>query len=71
VLDAMGLVLDDQWLTVEGLVGTTLRVRVAGRSPQSDVQFLTPEIAGSAHLTGTHQFIVEAGDDVEPFAIGG
>ena len=70
VLDAMGVIVDDQWLTVEGLAGTTLRVRVESRRMSNGLALLVPELVGSAYRTGSHEFVVDPADDLDPFQIG-
>lgn len=63
VLDAMGLVVDDQKFTHEGLAGTVLRGRIVDRQESQDVPMLVAAIESSTWITGHHDLIVEDGDD--------
>jgi proline racemase len=67
VLDAMGLVGGDTPVVYEGLAGTHLTFRVAGRSMVGDYNALVPEVTGSAWITGDHTFVA---DDTDPFREG-
>jgi proline racemase len=62
VLDAMGLMAGGHDFTTEGLLGTTFRSRVAGRTAVGDHDAILVETEGSAWLTGDHQWIVQRGD---------
>lgn len=61
VLDAIGL-LGDGPLTCEGLIGSQLVLRAAGRTMVGDYSAIVPEIEGSAWITGDHTFIVDQAD---------
>lgn len=67
VLDAMGVLNEDEPFVLEGLSGQRLTGRVAGRTMVADLPGLIPEIEGSAWVTGEHRFVA-APDD--PFARG-
>jgi trans-L-3-hydroxyproline dehydratase len=67
VLDAMGLLADDQPFTHESLVGTTFRGRVVGRTEVGEYPAIVPEIEGSAWITGEHTFLI---DDDDPLKEG-
>ena len=67
VLDAMGLLPDDQIFVHESLTGTLFRGRAARRSLVGDLPALVPEIEGSAWITGEHTFLL---DDDDPFREG-
>jgi proline racemase len=71
VLDVMGLLLDDQTFTHEGLLGTMLKGRVLGRQPSAgdDIASVTPAVEGTAFITGRHEFQSDDDDPVAPFAI--
>ena len=67
VLDAMGLMSEDRPLTLEGLIGTRLTGRVAGRAAEGDRAAILPEIEGAAFITGEHTFLI---DDRDPLRDG-
>ena len=67
VLDAMGLLTDDQVFTHESIVGTVFRGRVRERTTVGDYEAIVPEIAGSAWITGEHVFLI---DDEDPLRDG-
>lgn len=56
VLDAMGLLTEEHRLVHEGILGTTLQGRIAGR-PQGEDADIIPVIEGSASITGFHEFV--------------
>jgi len=57
VLDAMGLLVDDQPFTHEGVLGTVLKGRVIDRYQTGDVPMVVPAVEGSASITGFHDFV--------------
>ncbi|NQW05369.1 MAG: proline racemase family protein [Acidobacteria bacterium] len=65
VLDAMGLVNDDEPFVHESIIGTTFSARVMERTSVGDHAAIVPELTGSASITGDHSFVVGA-DDVLP-----
>jgi proline racemase len=67
VLDAMGLLPDDQTFVHESLTGTLFRGRAARRSLVGDLPALVPEIEGSGWITGEHTFLL---DEDDPFREG-
>ena len=67
VLDAMGLLADDQVFRHESIVGTLFRGRIKRRAAVGDYQAVVPEIEGSAWITGEHLFLV---DDEDPLREG-
>jgi proline racemase len=67
VLDAMGLLPDDQTFVHESLTGTLFRGRASRRSLVGDLPALVPEIEGSAWITGEHTFLL---DEDDPFREG-
>jgi proline racemase len=67
VLDAMGLLPEGEPFVHEGLSGSLLRGRVAGRARVGDIAALVTEIEGSAWITGEHTFLL---DDDDPFREG-
>ena len=62
VLDAMGLLPDDQPFVHEGPVGSLLRGRVVRRTIVGDLPAIVAEIEGSAWITGEHAFVVSEED---------
>ena len=67
VLDAMGLLADDQVFVHEGLSGAVLRGRPIRRTEVGGLPALITEITGSAWVTGEHTFVL---DDDDPFREG-
>jgi proline racemase len=57
VLSAMGLVADDQPFRHEGILGTLLEGRVVNRQQIGEIETVTPQIEGSATVTGFHEFV--------------
>ena len=67
VIDAMGLLADDEPFVHEGVLGTTFSGRVAGRTQVGDYPAVVAEIRGAAWITGEHTFVVA---DDDPLAEG-
>jgi proline racemase len=67
VLDAMGLLPDDQTFVHESLTGALFRGRAARRTLVGDRPAVIPEIEGAAWITGEHMFFL---DDDDPFREG-
>ncbi|HEY2905490.1 MAG TPA: proline racemase family protein, partial [Vicinamibacterales bacterium] len=67
VVDAMGLLTDEKPFVHESLIGTRFNGRIAGRTTVGEYQAITPEIEGSAWITGEHTFLV---DDSDPLKAG-
>jgi proline racemase len=67
VLDAMDLLPDGDPFVHEGLSGSLLRGRIAGRSRVGESGAIITEIEGSAWITGEHTFLL---DDDDPFREG-
>ena len=67
VLDAMGLLQDDQPFVLEGVAGALFRGRVIGRTVVGELPALSTEVEGSAWITGEHTFHL---DDDDPFREG-
>jgi proline racemase len=66
VLDAMG-VLEDQTVTHEGLIGTSLPSSVLHRHTVSGVPTVVPVVQGSAWITGRHAFELDDDDPLPAF----
>src|SRR5262245_29370758 len=69
VLDAMGLVDGSRLFIHEGLVGTTVGVRVQRRERIGEIRVIVPVVDASAWVTGRHEFEVDDRDPLEPFEI--
>jgi proline racemase len=67
ILDAMGLLPEDQPFIHEGVTGTLLRGRVVRRTQVADRPAIVTEITGTAWLTGDHAFVL---DDDDPLREG-
>jgi proline racemase len=67
ILDAMGLLPEDQPFIHEGLAGTLLRGRVLRRTQVGDRAAVVTEITGTAWVTGDHTFVL---DDDDPLREG-
>jgi trans-L-3-hydroxyproline dehydratase len=58
-------------LAIESLVGTRFEVRVLCETEVGGLPAVVPEVAGSAHLTGRHEFWVDPADPLrEGFLLG-
>lgn len=62
VLDAMGLMMDDQPFVNEGCMGTLLRGRVVRRTTAGELPAIVTEVEGSAWITGEHTFLLDEDD---------
>jgi proline racemase len=67
VLDAMGLLPDDQQFVQEGLVRTRFRGRLIGRTQVGELPAIVTEIEGSAWITADQTLYV---DDEDPLREG-
>jgi proline racemase len=67
VLDAMGLLQDDQPFVHESIIGTLHRGRVARRTQVGEYPAIVTEIEGTAWMTGEHTFFI---DDEDPLKEG-
>jgi trans-L-3-hydroxyproline dehydratase len=67
VLDAMGLLQEDQTFVNESLTGALFRGRIARRTEIGDRPAIVPEVTGTAWITGEHTFLL---DDDDPFREG-
>jgi proline racemase len=67
VVDAMGLLTEEKPFVHESLIGTRFKGRIAGRTTVGEHEAITPEIEGSAWITGEHTFLV---DDSDPLKAG-
>ena len=62
VLDAMGLLPEDQTFVHESLTGALFRGRAVRRTVVGDFPALVPEVEGTAWITGEHTFLVDEDD---------
>jgi trans-L-3-hydroxyproline dehydratase len=53
---------EGEWITIESLIGTRFDVRVARATRCGDLDAVVPEVRGSAHLTGRHEFWIDPED---------
>lgn len=67
VVDAMGLLAEDQPFVHESVIGTRLASRLVGRTVVGDYPAIVAEIEGSAWITGEHRFVM---DDDDPLKDG-
>jgi proline racemase len=67
VLDAMGLLDAARPFVHEGIIGTRISGRVAGRTEVGDYPAVVTEVEGSAWITGEHAFTI---DDRDPLKEG-
>ncbi len=52
----------------ESIIGTRFTGRLLAARDRSGYTLLTPEISGSAHITGHHTFVRDQWDDLDPFS---
>jgi proline racemase len=62
VLDAMGLLADDERFVHESITGTLFRGRAVRRTIVGEQSALIAEIEGSAWITGEHTFLIDEDD---------
>jgi trans-L-3-hydroxyproline dehydratase len=65
VLDAMGMLPEDQPFVHEGLAGTLFRGRAARRTLVADTPALVAEVEGSAWITGEHTLLLDEDDPLK------
>ena len=65
VLDAMGLIHDDQPFVHESILGTLHRGRVVRRTQVGEVAAIVSEIEGTAWITGEHTFYIDEDDPLK------
>jgi proline racemase len=65
VLDAMGLLQDDQSFVHESVIGTLHRGRVARRTQVGEFGAIVTDIEGTAWITGEHIFYVDEDDPLK------
>ena len=62
LLDRDGSLLRGETFVHESVIGTEFEARVTGDAQVAHFPAVVTEIAGSAHLTGFHQFVLQPGD---------
>lgn len=64
ILEARGELEAGQWITVESIVGSRFRGRVADATESGGIRSIVPEIEGSAHLTGRSEVWIDPEDEI-------
>ncbi len=64
ILSERGSAEEGQSFVVESLIGTTFAGRVVGKTRFGPYGAVVPEVEGSAHITGRHEFLVDPGDPI-------
>ena len=59
---AQGELAADQEITIESILGSTMTVRVAAQTTFGPFAAVIPEVAGTAHVTGRHEFWFDPDD---------
>lgn len=59
---ARGEVADDETIRIESILGTSFTGRVVGTTSVGPHPAVIPEVTGSAHITGRHEFFVDPND---------
>lgn len=59
---ARGELPENETITIESLIGTQFGVRVVETTSVGDLPAIVPEVTGSAHLTGRHEFWIDPED---------
>jgi proline racemase len=61
---ARGELLEDQEIEIESILGrdSTFRGRIAGFARVGEYDAVVPEVSGTAHITGRHEFILDPRD---------
>jgi proline racemase len=67
VLDAMGLLPEQEVFVHESLIGSLFRGRIARRTQVGEFAAIVPDVEGTAWITGEHTFYV---DDDDPLREG-
>ncbi|WP_133406613.1 proline racemase family protein [Parashewanella tropica] len=67
LLKARGDISLDQTITIESIVGGAMTVTAVSENDFYGKQSVTPEVSGTAFITGRHEFII---DDNDPFKYG-
>jgi trans-L-3-hydroxyproline dehydratase len=62
VLSAMGLLAPEQTFTHESIIGTRFRGRIERETIVGGLPAIVPQLAGEAHMTGSHTFVIDGHD---------
>ena len=62
VLHARGRLELGRAITIESLIGTTFEVRALETTAVGGLEAIVPEVTGSAHVTGRHEFLIDPTD---------
>jgi trans-L-3-hydroxyproline dehydratase len=49
-------------ITIESLIGSTFDVTVASETEVGGLRAIVPEVTGTAHVTGRHEFLIDPDD---------
>ncbi len=49
-------------ITIESIIGSEFDVSVAGETTVGALPAIVPEVTGSAHITGRHEFLIDPAD---------
>ena len=62
MLIGRGLMKPDETIVSEGILGSLFGGRMLSRTRVGDLEAFIPEVSGTAHLTGFHQFVIDPDD---------
>ena len=62
ILHARGELAEDQWISIESVIGTRFGVRVVGTTTVGGHPAVIPEVSGRAWVTGHHEFVIHPDD---------
>ena len=51
-----------RWITIESLIGSRFDVRAAETVRVGRLDAVIPEVSGTAHITGRHEFLIDPED---------
>lgn len=64
ILHERGEVAPGEWITIESIVGSRFRGRVARATSMGGIPAIVPEIEGSAHITGRAELWIDPDDEL-------
>jgi trans-L-3-hydroxyproline dehydratase len=62
---AKGELKNDERITIESILGTTMDVMVTEETTYGPHKAVVPEVSGTAHLTGKNEFWFDPGDPLK------
>ncbi|MEW6744206.1 MAG: proline racemase family protein [Planctomycetota bacterium] len=62
ILHALGKLALGETITIESVIGTRFDVRVVAASRVGPIAAVIPEVSGTAHITGRHEFFIDPED---------